>query len=438
MALKDISHYVTRPGKTLGDPDIQIPISQDLATVPGIPLRDDDLTCYDREYPLESVSLTDSAAFDFMRPRRKYFSEGTENQSNSYDEYMKPYVKWVKDSGDMEPTGTPTGEDVTEKIRQKARELGCVEVGFTAMDERYVYTSKRKDIRQDLPHAICLSIEQDYEMTKMTPSVATMWTHDDCYERQALIAQEMTALIHELGYSTQVNGPAISYGPMIPLFVNAGLGQLGANGIIMSPHIGPWTRLQVIMTDAKVTYTEPVDYGIHAFCQICQVCTNRCPGRAIAREKVWYRGTHKNKIFMRRCIPMLSRYQACGVCMKTCPIGVYGMKPVMDHYVETGEVLGKGTHDLEGYTLPEKGYFGPGELPRFDNETFALPRGRSEDWMFIEFRDQLQVAKEDGIEDTSALWGEFQQKIEKTFNREFKSDMAMDMPMEDESGGELN
>ena len=438
MALKKISHHVTRPGPHLGDPDIDIPVADDLVTLPGVPLREDDLTSYDREYPLESVSLTDSAAFDFMRPRRKFFSEGTENQADFYDEYMKPYVKWIKDSGDMEPTGTPTGEDVTEKIRQKARELGCMEVGFTAVDDRYIYTSKRNELKRGLRHAICLAVEQDYEMTKMTPSVATMWTHDDCYERQALIGQELSTFIHELGYSTQLNGPAIAYGPLIPLFVNAGLGQVGANGILMSPHFGPWARLQVIMTDANVTYDEPVDYGIHAFCQICQTCTNRCPGRALAREKVWYRGAHKNKISMRRCIPMLARYQGCGVCMKTCPIGVYGMKPVMDHYVETGEVLGKGTHDLEGYTLPNKGYFGPGELPRFDTETFSLPKGRSEDWMLLEFRDQLRDAKEDGIQDTASMWSEFRQKIERTINREFKSDMAMDMPTIDESGGELN
>ena len=438
MALKKISHQVTRPGRHLGDPEIDIPVAEDLVTLPGVPLREDDLTSYDREYPLESVSLTDSAAFDFLRPRRKYFSDGTENQSDFYDEYMKPYVKWVKDSGDMVPTGTPTGEDVTEQIRQKARELGVVEVGFTAVDDRYIYTSKRNDLKRGLRHAICLAIEQDYEMTKMTPSVATMWTHDDCYERQALMGQELAAFIHELGYSTQVNGPAISYGPLIPLFVNSGLGQVGANGILMSPHFGPWARLQVIMTDAQVTYDKPVDYGIHAFCQICQVCTNRCPGRALHREKVWYRGAHKNKISMRRCIPMLARYQSCGICMKTCPIGVYGMKPVMDHYVETGEVLGKGTHDLEGYTLPIKGYFGPGELPKFDAETFALPPGRSEDWMLLEFRDQLRDAKEDGIQDTAALWAEFRQKIERTISREFKSDMAMDMPTIDESGGELN
>ena len=40
--------------------------------------------------------------------------------------------------------------------------------------------------------------------------------------------------------------------------------------------------------------------------------------------------------------------------MIVCPIQRYGMKPVMEHYVETGEVLGKGSESLEGYSLKGK------------------------------------------------------------------------------------
>ena len=35
---------------------------------------------------------------------------------------------------------------------------------------------------------------------------------------------------------------------------------------------------------------------------------------------------------------------------------------MLDHWRETGTVLGKGTEELERYSLFEKGSFGPGEL----------------------------------------------------------------------------
>src|SRR5215471_18027894 len=55
----------------------------------------------------------------------------------------------------------------------------------------------------------------------------------------------------------------------------------------------------------------------------------------------------------------------------------------------TGDVLGKGTHQLEGYTLEDKGYFGPGELPTFDPEIFDMPHGKVEDVLFEDLKLKL-------------------------------------------------
>jgi ferredoxin len=340
---------------------------------------------------------------------------------------MEPIVEWVKNSGDLEATGTPTGEDVTEVIRQKARELGYGEVGFTRNDRHYVYQSRKPAMKNDLPHAICLALEQDYEKTQSIPSMAAEETHQGTYFRQGPRAMELTSFIRSLGYKVQVSGPTWHYGPMIPMFVEAGLGQLGANGQLLSPHFGSRARLQIIFTDAQVTHDQPVDYGIHKFCQVCQVCVQRCPGRALMAEKVWYRGVEKNKLIFKRCRPVMANYLGCGICMKVCPIQKYGMKPVMEHYVETGEVLGKGTDSLEGYTLHDKGYFGPGQLPTFDRNFFDMPKGRTEDWVLIEFRDKLMETTGDPSADQDQMWGEFRQKVEDSISkRSVVVDLGMD------------
>jgi epoxyqueuosine reductase len=165
--------------------------------------------------------------------------------------------------------------------------------------------------------------------------------------------------------------------------------------------------LQIITTDAPVTYDTPVDYGFHALCQTCQVCVDRCPGRALGREKIWWRGVEKNKLTYKRCRPVMVRYEGCAICMKVCPINRYGAKAVMEHYLETGQVLGKGTHALEGYTLhPEstgqyaQGYFGSGELPVFNVEFFDIPRGTREQAALDGLLKVL--ATEDRSADTSA------------------------------------
>ncbi len=382
---KQVSHSIKRPGRVRGDPDVEIPVAEDLATVPGIPLRQVDVSFYSRIEPLESQNVEKGADRDWVWT---VYEDDVAEYIKGHDERMKPFIETALVSGDVEPTGaTEDGEDLTDDIRLAARELGFGEVGFTRFDRRYVYESKRRWVKY--PHAICLALEQDYDQTQSLPSLEAEYAHYGTYEIESEKADTLAEMVRGRGYHAQIHSPRDPSAAVIPMFVAAGLGQLGANGQLLSPHFGSRARLMMITTDAPVTYDEPVDYGIHGFCQKCQVCVNRCPGRALVRERVWWRGAEKNKLIYDRCRPVMAKYEGCAVCMKVCPIQKYGMPAVMSHYVETGEVLGKGTDELEGYTLQDKGYFGPGELPHFDRSFFEFPHGRRENWLFEEFKKRL-------------------------------------------------
>jgi len=326
-----------------------------------------------------------------------------------------------RETADMEPTAKPTGEDVTELIKSKARELGYLEVGLTDYDHRYEFQSKRDFNRY--PTAICLAYEQDFEPTQTIPSVDAEIVHSSTYRTQAAAGLELGNYIRSLGYHAQVIHSSDATGPVIPMFVAAGLGQLGACGYLLTPHEGSRNRLMMVTTDANVTNDEPVDYGIHAFCQVCQVCVNRCPGRALMRDKIWWRGLEKNKLYFKRCRPVMARYLGCGVCMKVCPVQKYGLKNVMDHYAETGQVLGKGTHDLEGFELEGKGYFGPGELPAFDRGFFDMPRGTIEDFAFENFKEQ---AKSSGGEVTEEMIDQLKAEMSRAGGQQYDAIAMLD------------
>ena len=382
---KSISHTVTRPGMRDGDPDIEIPVAEDLTSVPGVPQKPVDVAFYSREYPLETQSIDKSADRQWAWASQP--GDITEVRKVQ-EKRMEPMYEASIISGDIEPTGTPVpGEDLTDDIRNSAREMGFGEVGFTRYDRRYTFTSKKRWSRFE--RAICLAMEQDYVRTQDGPSLEADQARFDTYEVEQAMCLKLAEYIRSRGYHAQIHDGSDYSGPYIPLFVAAGLGQLGANGQLLSPRFGSRSRLMLVTTDAPVTYDNPVDYGIHKFCQECQVCINRCPGRALPREKVWWRGVERNKLNYDRCRPVMVKYHGCAVCMIVCPIQRYGMKPVMEHYVETGEVLGKGTDNLERYSIEGKGDFGSGELPRFDRDFFEIPRGREEDWLFQKFKEKL-------------------------------------------------
>ena len=399
-----IGHEVVRPGKTYKDDPITIPVPEELETLPGIPLNTREVDWYAREYPLESQNKSERSVDNWYYTNRNVQLEEIDTE---HEKLSRSLILAGRETAEMEPTAEPTGEDVTELLKDQARRLGFLEVGLTAYDPRYDFKHKRGFTQ--LPTAICLAYEQDFESTQTIPSVDAEIVHSSTYRTQAAAGLKLGNFIRSLGYRAHVIHSSDATGPVVPMFVAAGLGQLGACGYLLTPHEGNRNRLMMITTDAKVTYDEPVDYGIHAFCQVCQVCVNRCPGRALMRDKIWWRGTEKNKLYYRRCMPVVTRYLGCGVCMKVCPIQKYGMKNVMEHYAETGQVLGKGTHDLEGYTLEGKGYFGPGELPVFDREFFtSMPHGDSSQWAFETFK-QKAVAAAGVVSDE--LLAEFKQDI---------------------------
>lgn len=388
-----VGHTVVRPGRRYGDDPVEIPVPEELETEPGIPMVSKDVDFYSREYPLQRQQVEHAADTEWAP------SVGTpamQSYHHQHQAVMEEFYPLMNRSGDLPPTGTPSGQDVTDLIRHKAREMGYLEVGFTLHDPRYVYQDRKAHVKY--PNAVCLALEQDYAETQSAPSMDAEHGHYGTYEIQAPLGLRLADYIRSLGYHAQVHGPSNHSAATIPMFVAAGLGQLGANGQLLTPHAGPRCRLQIITTDAPVTFDAPVDYGFHAFCQVCQVCVQRCPGRALMREKVWWRGVEKNKLIYKRCRPVMSRYEGCAVCMKVCPINRYGAPAVMQHYVQTGQVLGKGTHNLEGYTLHDEstgryatGYFGPGELPTFDANFFKIPAGTREAAALDEFIEEVKA-----------------------------------------------
>ena len=114
MAKKKVGHYVQRPGRNPGDADVVIPVAEDLETVPGIPLRESDVAFFSREDPLENMAIAESASADWARRQRSGQSPELLAFYEEHQHEMEPIVEWVRSSGNLQTTGTPTGEDVSE------------------------------------------------------------------------------------------------------------------------------------------------------------------------------------------------------------------------------------------------------------------------------------------------------------------------------------
>ena len=173
MTTKGVSHVVKRPGRTKDHPDVEIPIAEDLSTVAGSPMREQDVSFYSRVEPIETQNIDKAADREWVWT---VYSEEITKHRVRHDELNEPLVEAASTTGNISPTGTATGEDVTDLIRNKARELGFGEAGFTRYDHRYAYASKKRWVKYE--HTICLALEQDYWQTQTIPSLDALFRSD--------------------------------------------------------------------------------------------------------------------------------------------------------------------------------------------------------------------------------------------------------------------
>src|SRR4030042_760644 len=100
------------------------------------------------------------------------------------------------------------------------------------------------------------------------------------YSRLAFTASTLAAFIRNLGYTAVPAGNAT--GLSVPLAVDAGLGELGRNGLLITPRYGPRVRLCKVYTDLPLEPDRPVDFGVRAFCRTCKRCAEACEAEAIS------------------------------------------------------------------------------------------------------------------------------------------------------------
>lgn len=99
----------------------------------------------------------------------------------------------------------------------------------------------------------------------------------------------------------------------------AGLGELGRQGLLISPEYGPNLRLFTIITDYPFTLGQPLIFGVADYCETCQRCINECPARAIGEGRR-RPGLFQWSVNRRACFDnWLEKKEPCRKCIEVCP-----------------------------------------------------------------------------------------------------------------------
>ena len=69
---------------------------------------------------------------------------------------------------------------------------------------------------------------------------------------------------------------------MVPLAVDAGLGEMGRLGYLLTKKLEPRVRLGAVTTTLPLLPDRPVDIGVADFYRICKKCATCCPSASMS------------------------------------------------------------------------------------------------------------------------------------------------------------
>jgi reductive dehalogenase len=223
-------------------------------------------------------------------------------------------------------------EEATERVKGFALHLGADLVGIAEIDPLWVYSTRGhikdenwekwgSEIELSHSYAITFAIEMSTDMVWSAPHTPAVVESGLVYSKVAFVATELASFVANLGYSATANHFQHYDVLLVPLAVDAGLGEVGRLGLLMTKEFGPRVRLGCVTTDLALIPDRPVDIGVEDFCRVCLKCADCCPSKSIPSDAPQeINGALKWKLNAETCFEYWARIGTdCCLCMRVCP-----------------------------------------------------------------------------------------------------------------------
>ncbi|UNC91476.1 reductive dehalogenase [Candidatus Contubernalis alkaliaceticus] len=237
-----------------------------------------------------------------------------------------------------------SSDELTRQVKEAAVLYGSDLVGITMLDRKWVYDSdlfkpfvfeevevpeERKDayvIPNSVNRVIVMALAMKESFIQTSPKVLASTAASLSYSGMGITVVSLAEYIRSLGYIAIpcMNDTALS----VPQAIDAGLGELGRHGLLMTPEFGPNVRLCKVLTDMPLLTDSPVNFGMRAFCEQCLACARACPSGAICSGDRSFEGVCENnnsgvkKWFIKaeECLKFWQKNgTSCANCISLCP-----------------------------------------------------------------------------------------------------------------------
>ena len=220
---------------------------------------------------------------------------------------------------------------MTDQLKQVAMANGAALVGVAELKRDWIYTNDRENTAIDIPEhmnrVIVMAIEMDLDAINTSPHLTACFATGNAYSRMAFTQNVVAEFIRALGYDAVSGGNGV--GRSVPFAIEAGLGEYGRHGLLITEKYGSSVRLCKIITDLPLIPDKPVSFGVHNFCRVCKKCAETCPSQSISHDDdpTWVGPTiSNNNGILKYYVNPETCYEfwvqnggECSNCISSCP-----------------------------------------------------------------------------------------------------------------------
>jgi len=224
-------------------------------------------------------------------------------------------------------------DKATKIVKAWAKHLGADLVGICRIDPRWAYSHRGeihygeweewgRQIPEPLPYAVVIATEMKHDMVITAPHSPSVIESGYNYAKGAYITTILAHWFGAMGYRAVAEHNRHYDLLMVPLAIDAGLGELGRQGYLIADKFGPRVRIFAVQTDMPLVPDKPIDLGAEKFCEACKKCAESCPSKSIPKErqKKVDRGIERWKLNEETCFEYWAKVGTdCCVCMAVCP-----------------------------------------------------------------------------------------------------------------------
>ncbi len=220
----------------------------------------------------------------------------------------------------------------SQLIKQITHTFGASLVGICRLKEEWVTQGFMRGVGKtdfEVPkhwkYVIVVAIPHEWDSMYANPIYGNSY---DAYSKLRFIVGKLEVFIKKLGYPARAQFPPTAYEiAMPPVAIDAGLGEQGRHGVLITPELGANSRLAAVITDMPLEPDSPIDVGIKKFCNKCKICAEECPSGAISfadSPETISRGYKRWSIHQEKCYKIwnsvaTSHARGCRVCIAVCP-----------------------------------------------------------------------------------------------------------------------